>query len=118
MSSDTATRVSGDSWIRPVDGMVMVYVPGGKFEMGSADHGAYAMHLCKQYYGDCLWDSYRDEGPAHPVVVEMVSGSIKLRSPMVTTGAVLRQEDVLRPPETVHILVSLIMMTKPMMPIR
>jgi formylglycine-generating enzyme required for sulfatase activity len=25
----------GDSWIRPTDGMVMVYVPGGRFNMGS-----------------------------------------------------------------------------------
>jgi formylglycine-generating enzyme required for sulfatase activity len=25
----------GDTWIRPADGMVMVYVPAGEFEMGS-----------------------------------------------------------------------------------
>jgi formylglycine-generating enzyme required for sulfatase activity len=27
----------GDSWTRPADGMVMVYVPAGEFEMGSED---------------------------------------------------------------------------------
>ena len=27
----------GDTWTRPVDGMVMVYVPGGMFQMGSAE---------------------------------------------------------------------------------
>jgi len=27
--------VLGDTWIRPADGMVMVYVPGGTFQMGS-----------------------------------------------------------------------------------
>ncbi|HSR30164.1 MAG TPA: SUMF1/EgtB/PvdO family nonheme iron enzyme [Anaerolineae bacterium] len=27
----------GEPWVRPVDGMVMVYVPGGEFEMGSND---------------------------------------------------------------------------------
>jgi formylglycine-generating enzyme required for sulfatase activity len=27
----------GDSWARPADKMVLVYVPGGKFEMGSTD---------------------------------------------------------------------------------
>ncbi len=70
VSSELSTRVIGDTWIRPVDGMVMVYAPGGEFEMGSTDYGAYAMQLCKQYYGDCLWDSYKDEGPAHPVALD------------------------------------------------
>ena len=28
---------AGDAWTRPADGMVMVYVPGGEFEMGSTE---------------------------------------------------------------------------------
>jgi formylglycine-generating enzyme required for sulfatase activity/tRNA A-37 threonylcarbamoyl transferase component Bud32 len=28
---------AGDTWTRPADGMVMVYVPGGEFEMGSTE---------------------------------------------------------------------------------
>jgi formylglycine-generating enzyme required for sulfatase activity len=30
----------GDTWVRPADGMVMVYVPGGEFEMGSTEGGS------------------------------------------------------------------------------
>jgi formylglycine-generating enzyme required for sulfatase activity/tRNA A-37 threonylcarbamoyl transferase component Bud32 len=33
----TPARRLGDTWVRPADGMVMVYVPAGKFEMGSTD---------------------------------------------------------------------------------
>ena len=32
-----AAAALGDSWVRPLDGMVMVYVPAGSFEMGSND---------------------------------------------------------------------------------
>ncbi len=37
-----ATANLGDTWLRPRDGMIMVYVPGGTFQMGSDrdDHGA------------------------------------------------------------------------------
>ena len=33
----TATRTPGDTWTRPADGMVMVYVPAGEFQMGSSE---------------------------------------------------------------------------------
>jgi formylglycine-generating enzyme required for sulfatase activity len=69
VASDPSPLIIEETWVRPADGMMMVYVPGGEFVMGSADHGAYAMQLCKQYFGDCLWDSYGDEGPAHPVAL-------------------------------------------------
>ncbi|MGD2205809.1 MAG: formylglycine-generating enzyme family protein [Anaerolineae bacterium] len=42
----------GDTWTRPIDGMVMVYVPGGQFEMGSDD------------------PFYNNEGPPHDVEVD------------------------------------------------
>jgi uncharacterized protein (DUF885 family)/formylglycine-generating enzyme required for sulfatase activity len=42
----------GETWIRPADGMVLVYVPGGEFEMGS----------------DALL--HNNEGPAHTVAVD------------------------------------------------
>jgi formylglycine-generating enzyme required for sulfatase activity len=32
----------GDSWSRPMDGMEMVYVPGGSFDMGSVESDPYA----------------------------------------------------------------------------
>jgi formylglycine-generating enzyme required for sulfatase activity len=33
--AEEATPSLGDTWTRPADGMVMVYVPAGEFEMGS-----------------------------------------------------------------------------------
>jgi formylglycine-generating enzyme required for sulfatase activity len=51
-SSPTPTAI--DTRIRPADGMVMVYVPAGKFEMGSDDKEVdYALQLCNKYYDDC-----------------------------------------------------------------
>jgi formylglycine-generating enzyme required for sulfatase activity/nucleotide-binding universal stress UspA family protein len=45
---------AGDTWIRPADGMVMVYVPAGEFEMGSTDEEVdHVLELCSEYYGDC-----------------------------------------------------------------
>jgi formylglycine-generating enzyme required for sulfatase activity len=32
-----STPSAGDAWVRPIDGMVMVYVPAGEFLMGAAD---------------------------------------------------------------------------------
>jgi serine/threonine-protein kinase len=42
----------GDTWIRPADGMVMVYVPAGEFEMGSND------------------PYYNNENPPHAVALD------------------------------------------------
>jgi len=64
----------GDTWIRPTDGMVMVYVPGGTFQMGSSDAQIEAvMALCDRYpdeYGKCKLDAFESESPQHAVTLE------------------------------------------------
>jgi len=66
----------GDTWTRPADGMVMVYVPGGEFEMGiDADGAKYARQLCKAYAGEaalavCQPMSFANERPAHTVALD------------------------------------------------
>lgn len=61
----------GDAWTRPADDMVMVYVPGGEFEMGSDnDDLDYMMQLCKEYYGDCFRGWFKNEQPVHTVALD------------------------------------------------
>ncbi len=66
----------GDMYIRPVDGMVMVYAPAGEFKMGADAAGLkYALQLCKQYGGKdaiatCRRDVFLNEQPAHTVVLD------------------------------------------------
>jgi formylglycine-generating enzyme required for sulfatase activity len=51
--------------------MVMVYVPGGEFEMGSDEEGVdYAFQLCNQYSDSCDRGWYDYEQPAIPVTLE------------------------------------------------
>jgi len=58
----------GDTWERPTDGMVMVYVPAGEFEMGSTeDEVDAALALCNEYHSDC--EGFEDEQPAHTVAL-------------------------------------------------
>jgi formylglycine-generating enzyme required for sulfatase activity len=57
-----------DTWTRPADGMVMVYVPAGEFQMGSTDDEVdYALQLC---YGDCERYWFDGEQPVHTVVLD------------------------------------------------
>jgi len=51
----TYTPKAGATWISPVDGMVMVYVPAGEFLMGSADSDL---------------DAYDNEKPQHRVYLD------------------------------------------------
>jgi formylglycine-generating enzyme required for sulfatase activity len=54
--------VLGDTWTRLADSMVMVYVPAGKFKMGS-DGGDvdYALQLCNDYLNDCELGQFLEE---------------------------------------------------------
>lgn len=54
----------GDTWIRPADGMVMVYVPAGQFKMGYSD--AQVQEILRMY-SDGQQEWYKDEQPAHAV---------------------------------------------------
>jgi formylglycine-generating enzyme required for sulfatase activity len=73
--TETMNRpVLGDTRTRSRDGMTMVYVPAGQFEMGSSDADlAAAMQACAQASGEeqnCQRDRYLDEQPAHPVTLD------------------------------------------------
>jgi formylglycine-generating enzyme required for sulfatase activity len=75
ISSPTATATLGEVRVRPADGMIMVYVPGGEFRMGSNyEETAYARKLCREYYGKdspavCTVANFGDESPAHRVTL-------------------------------------------------
>jgi formylglycine-generating enzyme required for sulfatase activity len=60
----------GDTQTRSADGMVMVYVPSGTFQMGStdADLDYVVQQLCK-YQSGCGRALFGDEQPAHPVTL-------------------------------------------------
>ena len=61
----------GDIWPRRTDGMVMVYVPAGKFEMGTDDEGVdYALELCLESRDDCERKWFAHEQPAHTVALD------------------------------------------------
>ena len=61
----------GDTWARQADGMVMVYVPAGEFEMGSDDDEVdYALQLCNEYYDHCERGWFEREQPVHTVVLD------------------------------------------------
>jgi formylglycine-generating enzyme required for sulfatase activity len=65
----------GDTQLRPADEMVMLYVPAGKFIMGTDREGIkIARQLCREVSGDmavsvCSPDVFADEQPAHPVTL-------------------------------------------------
>ncbi|MFL7792241.1 MAG: formylglycine-generating enzyme family protein [Anaerolineae bacterium] len=50
--------------------MVMVYVPAGEFQMGSADPEIMYKDLCKQIGEACWPDYFEDEQPAHTVALD------------------------------------------------
>ena len=62
----------GDTWTRPADGMVLLYVPAGGFEMGSDDTEVdAALEMCDTYYqGPCQRAWFEVEGPPHTVALD------------------------------------------------
>jgi formylglycine-generating enzyme required for sulfatase activity len=68
----------GDTWTRPVDDAVMVYVPRGEFVMGSSDDQVrYSIQLCEEdgvrIFGEgamCFPADFADETPAHAVILD------------------------------------------------
>jgi formylglycine-generating enzyme required for sulfatase activity len=61
----------GDTWTRPDDGVVMVYVPPGEFQMGSDDEAVDdALQWCDQYWGNCEREWIEVEQPVHMVELD------------------------------------------------
>lgn len=62
---------AGDALIRQADGMHMVYVPDGEFEMGSYNEEVdHALQECDAYSEDCQREWFEDEQPRHSVVLD------------------------------------------------
>jgi formylglycine-generating enzyme required for sulfatase activity len=57
-----------ESWLRPADGMVMVRVQAGVFQMGSVEEEITdAISFCRKVYSPCNSWYYEREGPQHSV---------------------------------------------------
>ena len=69
--SDLATLSPGDTMTRATDGAVMLYVPGGTFQMGSTGEDVdYALQLCSRRRDHCKRDWFEDEMPRHDVTLD------------------------------------------------
>ena len=56
---------------RPRDGMVMVYVPAGQFEMGMSDTQVdQILRVCNEVNNDCVRAEFEDQQPAHTVALD------------------------------------------------
>ncbi len=73
VATSVAQATLGDTWVRPADGMVMVYVPSGSFLMGStqADIDA-TLETCQRNSGSgkCLRVWFENESPEHLVTLD------------------------------------------------
>ena len=66
-----ATPTFQENQIRLADGMVMVFVPGGIFQMGSTQSEIEAaIGLCQEHYPICNRWYYERESPAHSVTLD------------------------------------------------
>ena len=60
-----------EPWTRVADGMEMVWVPAGEFQMGSDDSGVdTALELCETYGVPCVRQYLDKEQPAHKVALD------------------------------------------------
>lgn len=64
----TPTPGIGSTRSRPIDGMLMYYVPAGEFVMGL--EAAIGKEFCEGYGNDCVADWFVDEMPAHSVFLD------------------------------------------------
>ncbi|MCK4899938.1 MAG: SUMF1/EgtB/PvdO family nonheme iron enzyme, partial [Anaerolineales bacterium] len=70
-ATPTSQETPKESRIRPVDEMMMVYVPSGTFQMGSTEAEINdAIALCQQHYSICNRWYYERESPQHPVSLD------------------------------------------------
>jgi formylglycine-generating enzyme required for sulfatase activity len=67
-STQTSTPSAGSTWVRPVDGLTMVYIPEGFFRMGQTAEQAVAE--CRNFFNDCQLGWFSDEQPPHDVTLD------------------------------------------------
>jgi formylglycine-generating enzyme required for sulfatase activity len=66
-----ASATLGDAWVRPADGMMMIYVPSGTFRMGSSEAEIEALLAwCEASGIHCTRRFFQDEMPQHEVTVD------------------------------------------------
>ncbi len=66
--TSTSEAAPFEDRIRSIDGMQMIFIPGGSFQMGSTDTEIQdALTLCREHYHTCNQWYYAREGPAHTV---------------------------------------------------
>jgi formylglycine-generating enzyme required for sulfatase activity len=73
VAPEPASPKAGDAWIRPADGMEMVYVPAGEFLMGSTEaerDGYLARCLADGFEESWCWEWLGDETPQHTVYLD------------------------------------------------
>ena len=63
----------GDTWVRPTDGALMTFVPGGQFQMGSdSSEVDSALQQCREYHDECHPEFYSIQQPAHMVTLDSI----------------------------------------------
>jgi formylglycine-generating enzyme required for sulfatase activity len=71
VASPAEVATLGDTWTRTTDGMVMVYVPAGEFQMGSDDAEVdAALEMCSTYYSGCERAWFEVEQPVRTVALD------------------------------------------------